>query len=586
MAGVSTEDLKNKVSIVEVVSDYVALKKAGSSHKGLCPFHDDKNPSLHVDDEKGMFYCFSCRAGGDVFTFLQRIKACDFEEALREVSQKAGVEAELFAGRKSSNEDLFEINKAVCGFFRDSLSSDRPESGKAFSYLKNRGISSDTAEHFSIGYAPLSGSAIPAFLSSRGYSLKKASRLGLVSLKDGSSEPYGRFRGRLMFSIFSPDSRVIGFGGRILDENVRAPKYLNSSESEVYRKRRSLYGLDKTRQEIRKSGTAVLVEGYTDLLSVYSAGVKNVAASLGTSLTAEQVGLLTRYADEAVILYDGDSAGMDASFSAGEAFMAKGVIPRLARLPEGFDPDSFSREKGSEALLAVIRDAVPLTGVLMDEVSSALLEKRVSQSVAAKKLMAIVPILGDSPEVGPYIREVSRRFGFRERDLYSTVSLAGGKPSPVSHRLTEEPVPQGPGPAEMMLLRIVLKFPDMADFICGEDVMKHIPEGRIREIISSVRASGIAGAAGAPSVSESADLLSRAHFTLEEIDFIDEGNVRVEVEKCLLRLKLDCIAAELKSVRESLRSIESASSDRDREYELMKHYRDLLSQKKLLMEGL
>ncbi|QMU56641.1 MAG: DNA primase [Candidatus Mycalebacterium zealandia] len=582
MAGVSTEELKSRVSIVDIVSNYVSLRKAGRSHTGLCPFHDDKNPSLHVSDEKRMFYCFSCKAGGDVFAFLQRIKGCDFKEALQEVADKAGVSIERFAGSKNSNDEFFTINKAVCDFFRKSLQNGTEESEKALSYLRQRGIDSEIIEQFSIGYAPALGSAVPSLLSKLDLSLRRAKELGLVDSKEGSSDFYCKFRSRVMFSIFSPDSKIIGFGGRIIDENTRAPKYLNSAESPVYRKRRSLYGLNKTRQEIRKQGVAVLVEGYTDFLSVYAGGVKNVAASLGTSLTREQVGIFKGYADDIVILYDGDHAGMDASFSAGEVFMAGGVVPRVARVPEGLDPDGFVKNNGIDALRALIDGALPLTEVLMEDMSSALAEKRVSQSVAAKKLMAIVPILGDSPEVGPYVREVSCRFGFREADLYSLASSAGKPRSQVRD------LPAGPSapevvPAEMMLLRIALKFPEMAEFLCAEEIMKHIPPGETRDIISSIRASGMAGS---EHVSEgSGGLLSRAYFTLEEISFMDESNVRREVEKCLVKLKLDAIGRELKSVRESLRVLETDSHDDTRGGELMKRYRDLLDERKKLTQG-
>lgn len=581
MAGVSTEELKSRISIVDIVSDYVPLRRAGSSHKGLCPFHDDKNPSLHVNDDKGMFYCFSCKAGGDVFAFLQRIKGCDFKEALYEVADRAGISVERFAGRKSQNDEFFAINKAVCDFFRKSLESGTEESQKALSYLGQRGIDSETVGRFSIGYAPASGSVIPGLLSKLGFPLRRAKELGLIDSADGSSGTYGKFRGRVMFPIFSPDSKVTGFGGRIIDENARAPKYLNSSESPVYRKRRSLYGLNKTRQEIRKQGAAVLVEGYTDLLSVYAAGVKNVAASLGTSLTREQAGILKGYADDIVILYDGDRAGMDASFSAGEVFMAGGVVPRVARVPDGLDPDGFARKNGPDALHAVIDGALPLTEVLMNDVAAALMEKRVSRSAAARKLMAVVPVLGDSPEVGPYVREASCRFGFREADLYSLASSAG-RPHVSARDLPGESSPEV-GSAEMMLLKIVLKFPEMAEFTCAEEVMKHIPEGEVRDIISSIRASGMAGSANGSARVDG--LLSRAYFTLEEIDFMDESNVRNEIEKCLVKLKLDRIGEELKSVRESLRILESAPHAGERGGVIMKRYRDLLDERKKLTRG-
>lgn len=580
MAGVSTEELKSRVSIAEIVSGYVSLRKRGRSHIGLCPFHDDKNPSLHVSDEKGMFYCFSCKTGGDVFAFLEKIKGCSFTEALHEVAERAGVKIESRAssGRGFENDALLAVNAAVGGFFRETLNNGSPESRRALSYLGRRGISPEMAELFSIGYAPQSGGAIAEFLSGGGFSLKRAAALGLVSPPDGSGACFGRFRGRIMFPIFTPDGKTAGFGGRLVAEGARGPKYLNSPESPVYRKRESLYGLDKTRGEMRRRGTAVLVEGYTDLLSVYSAGIKNAAASLGTSLTGRQVAILRGYADDFVILYDGDRAGADASLAAGKVFMESGVVPRVARIPGGLDPDRFARrEGGAEALAALVDGAPPLTEVLMDGTARAVAGKKISQTVAAKKLMEIVPVLGNSPEVGPYIREVSRRFGFTESALYSTVSAAGGgrrtKPEEAA-----EPEP-GAGPAEMMLLRIALKFPDAAGFLSGEEVMKHLPDGEVKNAISSLSASGAVPSAPADG------LVYRAHFTLDAIDFIDRGNMRTEIEKCLARLKLDSVGRELKSVRERLRAVEGGG-ETGGERDLVKLYRDLLERRKAVMEGM
>ncbi|MGI9558269.1 MAG: DNA primase [Thermodesulfobacteriota bacterium] len=584
MASVSKEELKSRVSIVEIIGDYVSLKKAGASYKGLCPFHDDKNPSLHVSEDKAMFHCFSCKAGGDVFTFLQKINGSSFIEALREVAERAGVELERGGGKDSATDALFDMNKAVCGFFRKSLESQARESRKALEYLTGRGVTPEAAEKFQLGYAPAAAASIPDFIKEGGFSAPRALEAGLLSRGERGTT-YGKFRSRLIFPILSPDSKVLGFGGRTLERDG-VPKYLNSSESAVYRKRRSLYGLHMTRQDIKKSGVCVLVEGYFDLLSVYGAGVKNVAASLGTSLTRDQVGIIKRYAEDVVILYDGDRAGVDSSFTAGEVFLSGGVVPRIARPPEGVDPDQFARENGAEALRALIDSAPPLTEVLMRDVSSALAENRMSQSAAAKRLMSVVPVMGNSPEIGPYVREVSRRFGFREQDLYSTVRSAGAparRAVKTAQSAGEEPAQQVSA-AEMMLLRISLKFPEMAEFLCEEQVMKHIPDGEVKKIISSLRTSG----AVFPGDSEPAmsALLSRAHFTLDEIEFMNGENVGVEIEKCLVRLKMVAIDKEMKDLRERLRQIESGSSDNSAEMEdLMKRYMDLIELRKTIRGG-
>ena len=355
MAGFIPEDIveriKNESDIVTVISEFVNLKKSGKDYKGLCPFHQEKTPSFYVVPTRGFYHCFGCGKGGNLINFIMEHERLEYPAALRYLADKAGIAIPETASSGSRNEKMYDLLSFAASFFENSL---RGKSSKAASeYLRSRGISDSTAGAFGIGYAPSGWDNLIKAASAKGFSPSELEAAGLVIKKEGY---YDRFRNRLIIPIRSISGRVIGFGGRALSPDDTA-KYINSPETEVYKKGRVLFGLDISKNDIRSSNVAVVVEGYFDLISLYQAGIKNVVAVSGTGFTAEQASLLARFCERVVLLYDSDSAGMKAAFRACGVLYGAGVEPRLVRLPRGYDPDSFVREKGPEELSALIREA-------------------------------------------------------------------------------------------------------------------------------------------------------------------------------------------------------------------------------------
>ena len=351
IADQTVEEVRSVADIVEVVGDYVRLKKRGTNYIGLCPFHTEKSPSFNVNPGIGIFKCFGCGEGGDVFAFVGRMEQVPFPEAVRLLAERYGVvipETDEEASVSSEQESIIEALRFAARFFHEHLVND-PAGESARSYLKQRGISPATARKFGLGYAPDRWDALLGAAEAAHVSVEVLEKAGLVlSRKDGSGW-YDRYRHRLIFPILSHVSKVLGFGGRILVDDKDQPKYVNSPETLVYHKSRVLYGLSHARKAIRGREEAVLVEGYTDVLSLHQAGVEHVVASSGTALTSEQVKLLSRYARRVLLLYDADDAGVKAAARGIELCLEGGLVPYVVALPDGEDPDSFVRNHGAAA---------------------------------------------------------------------------------------------------------------------------------------------------------------------------------------------------------------------------------------------
>jgi DNA primase len=342
------EDLKRQADIVRIVQDYVTLKKAGANWVARCPFHKETKPSFSVNPSKEIFYCFGCQKGGSVFTFVMEIERVPFPEAIKIVAEKSGVplpkrvDDGRFEARQRDSDQVIEMNQWALQWWQDQLQSKAARSVRE--YLKQRGITEETSQTFRLGFAPDSWDALSTHLRQKGATQEQIEKSGLVVKKEEGGS-YDRFRGRLMFPVFDAQGKPIAFGGRTLDPEGE-PKYLNSPETPAYVKGRHLYGLHLTRDEIRRAGFAILVEGYLDLIVPYQFGVRNVVASLGTALTPEQVKLVGRFARKVVVNYDGDRAGVQAAKRATEAILAEDIEVKVLVLPDNADPDDFIRKHG------------------------------------------------------------------------------------------------------------------------------------------------------------------------------------------------------------------------------------------------
>jgi len=342
------DDLRRQADIVRIVQDYVSLKKKGANWMACCPFHKEKTASFSVSPAKDIFYCFGCQKGGSVFNFVMEIERVAFPDAIKIVAEKSGVplprlvDDSRFEAHKRESDTVIELNQWALVWWEDQLKS---KSGQAArEYLKGRGITEETIQTFRLGFAPDSWEALSTHLRQKGATQEQLERSGLVVKKDEGGS-YDRFRGRLMFPVIDAQGRPIAFGGRTLEPEGE-PKYLNSPETPAYTKGRHLFGLNLTRDDIRRNGFAILVEGYLDLIVPYQFGVRNMVASLGTALTPEQVKLIARFARKVVVNYDGDRAGVQAAKRAIETILAEDLEVKVLVLPDNADPDDFIREYG------------------------------------------------------------------------------------------------------------------------------------------------------------------------------------------------------------------------------------------------
>ncbi|MCX7769230.1 MAG: DNA primase [Flavobacteriales bacterium] len=368
------EHLKALVRIEEVVGEFVQLKRRGKDYVALCPFHDERTPSFSVSPRLGIYKCFGCGRAGDAIGFLKEHERLSYEDALRWLARKYNVdlkETEKDPGlqaEESRRESLYVLNEFALKFFRERLHMEPPV---GYAYLKERGLSDTVIEKFQLGYAPAGRYDLRDALKQAGYSEELALQLGLLKRWEDTSEVYDAFRDRVIFPIHSLTGRVIGFGGRLLRKSDSAPKYLNSPESEIYVKSRTLYGLHLARRAIIQADNCYLAEGYMDVIALHEAGIENVVASSGTSLTEEQIKLLRRFTNKVTLLYDGDRAGILAALRGADLMLEKGLQVRVVLLPEGEDPDSFSRKVGAAAFAAFLeaeaRDIVGFKASLLLE---------------------------------------------------------------------------------------------------------------------------------------------------------------------------------------------------------------------------
>lgn len=346
----TVDQVRDSADIVQIIGEYVNLKRTGSDYRGPCPFHQGTHRNFSVSPRKRLYYCFVCGEHGDVFSFLQKRLGIEWPAAVKLAGEKAGIEVrEIERHREGPDprEPLWETNAAAAAYFRRILWDD-PLGAQAREYLGNRGISRDTAEEAEVGFAPSEIGLLRGYLNSLGIPDERLLEVGLLVLREEGSEPRPRFRGRLMFPIQDASGRHVGFGGRVL--GAGEPKYLNSPDSPVFTKGKLLYGLHWARNEIRREDRALVVEGYFDVIGLVAAGIKTAVAPLGTALTADQAALLTRYTRNAYLLYDSDRPGLIATFRSGDELLRHGASVRVVTFPPGEDPDSFARAKGAAAL--------------------------------------------------------------------------------------------------------------------------------------------------------------------------------------------------------------------------------------------
>ncbi len=419
------DEIRNAADIVDLISAHVHLKKRGKNFIGLCPFHQEKTPSFTVSLDKQIYHCFGCGAGGNVFKFLMEFKNISFIEAVEEIADHLGIKIEMENTQpddKQNEQELFyEINLVAARFFSDNLlKSSGGENARE--YLRKRNIKPQIQKIFGLGYAPFGWDNFLAHAKENKIDLSKAKTLGLIDTND-KGEYYDKYRGRVIFPIFSPNGRVIAFGGRILENQENTAKYLNSPESPVYSKRRSLFGLYHSKDEIRKLDRAILVEGYMDLISLFQTGVKNVVASSGTSLTDEQVQLLSRFTKNIIILFDADPAGQKASLRSIEILLKQDFEVKVIALPKGEDPDSyiikFGKEKFEEEIIKA-KNFLEYQTAQFEE--SGMFEDSAQMTKAIRELVKTLALVSDELKRNLLMKSIAKKFNLREKLIESELN--------------------------------------------------------------------------------------------------------------------------------------------------------------------
>ena len=417
--------------IEEVIGDFVSLKKRGANHIGCCPFHNEKTPSFYVSPSKGIFKCFGCGEAGDVVKFLMKHEHYTYPEALRWLAQKYNIEiqeeeqTEEQKERQNERDALFHVSEFAQKYFADLLYNDEMGRAVGLSYFHSRGLSDEVIKNFGLGYCLDEWSNFTDHARKNGYSDIVLEKTGLTIFKEDTKKAYDRFRGRVMFPIYSISGRVLGFSGRILSSEKQAAKYVNSPDSDIYNKSRILYGLYQARSAIAKANKCYLVEGNVDVISMHQSGVENTVASCGTSLTTEQIRLIKRYTLNVTVLYDGDSAGIKAALRAVDLLFAEGMKVRVALFPDGEDPDSYAQKYGSTQLqqfLASHEDNFIMykTRVLLDQVSGDPIRRAELVSETARSIALVTDLM----ERQEYIRQCSYLLKVSEDALTSSVAKA------------------------------------------------------------------------------------------------------------------------------------------------------------------
>ena len=572
-----TAEIKSKLPVIDVVGETVALKRAGSAYKGLCPFHGEKTPSFIVSPDRESWRCFGCGEGGDIFTFLMRRDGIDFREALSRLAEKAGVELSAQTAKDDRHRRrLREALEAAIAWYREVLLR-APQAGAARAYLAERGLTEETLERFAIGYALTTWDALTRRLSGRGFSNEELIAAGLASPSNRGGV-IDKFRGRIIIPIRDASGRAVGLGGRIMP-GAEGPKYLNSPAGPLFDKSRTLFGLDLAKAAIRREKLTVIVEGYTDVMAAHQGGFSNVVASLGTSLTRGQIELATRYADGIALAYDVDLAG--------EAATQRGLLEelgpdqsvskvRVVRIPSGKDPDELIRND-PEAWRAAVAEAKPVIEYFMERTAAEVdLDSITGKRELTGRALALLKRVGDPVERSLYLQRLARLVNVEERVLLEALAREPMRRAP---RLAPVPVgpgigaasPHGPGPLEREALSLLLRYPAlMAELPADEPLpFRDAAAGALvvawRERVGQGAGTGadleaFVGGLDPASAGLARDLLGHLAANGDATP-LDPEEARNELRVCLLRLRMARID---EAMRDGRLLLEEAQRDEDR----------------------
>jgi DNA primase len=478
-------EIRDRSSILEVVSDYVALKKTGKNYKGLCPFHSEKTPSFMVNEEKQIFHCFGCGEGGDVFAFLMKAGHFSFPEAVEELAKRYGVRLpsrELSLTQKkemAKREALFQVNQIASEYFYDLLTN-RREGEVGRGYLSRRGISQEVMTEHRLGYATERWDGLVQLLQEKKVSLELASELGLIFPKKKGGW-YDAFRGRILFPIFDLHQRIVGFGGRVIGEGQ--PKYLNSPESSIYHKGEVLYGLQVAKRHAAEKDCVVIVEGYFDLLTLHQYGLKHSVATLGTALTTQHVRILKRYTKNLITLFDADQAGVQATLRSLPLFLEEEATGKAIVLPKGEDPDGFLRKGNLEDFSKRVERATPLIDFFFEQLMRAYDLKSVDGKVkVAQEGVALLGKIPDKIRRDFYLKALAERLDVKESFLYEMLRSSSKDPFRSGEDLRKSSMAESFPKSEEMMVRLMVHHPEVIPSLSREEIFKEFESPVLQKI--------------------------------------------------------------------------------------------------------
>ena len=572
------DEIRRRTDVVALVSAHATLKKSGRYYKALCPFHQEKTPSFHVDPERGLFHCFGCGKGGDIFDFVMLTANLTFTEAAQELARRGGVVFDTSpeaAKRASEREQVLRALDAARAHFHAMLGS---EGKKARAYLERRGVSAEIAERFLLGYAPPGWDGLLNALRAKGYAPDVLERAGLVQARSGGDGHFDIFRDRLIFPILDLQDRTVAFGGRALDD--AEPTYLNSRETLAFAKGRTLYALAWARDALRELGEGLVVEGYMDALACHQFGFRNAVASLGTALTAEQVSLLRRFAPRVVLIYDSDQAGEAATERGLTLFEEAEVSARVAVLPAGDDPDAFLRKRGPEAFGRLLAEALPMFDYRMERAARRHdLGTREGKVGIADEVLTVIQSVANPVRKAEYLRGLAERLDLPEDALRQRLrtrerrgraaggGLDAGAVTPRSDRARDE--------AERLLLHMMVAEPERRAAIAKTLTASLFVNPAYQRLAAALLAAPEVevGALREQLEDDAAALLMRLAFELPPVT--DHDKERSVADALRFLVHTEPAAAEARRVYEALESAQ-ASGDEAEVRRLQAAYAELI----------
>lgn len=553
------EEIRSRANIVEVVGEHVTLRKAGRNYKALCPFHAENTPSFSVNEEKQIFYCFGCHKGGDVIAFLREAQKISFVDAVRQLAARYGISLpSVSVGDNASGDrrdELLEVNERCAWYFHDVLAT-RAEGEAGRAYLRERGIDERVWETFRLGYAPDKWDGLTRYLRAEKIPLALAQELGLIAArKDGGF--FDSFRGRLIFPILNINGRIIGFGGRAVGGGT--PKYLNSSDSLIYKKRSSLFGLPTSKAAVSREDRVLIVEGYFDLLSLYQFGFCFAVSPLGTALTREHIQVMKRFSTNMIVVFDADEAGANAAVRSLELFLEEGISPRVVLLPVGSDPDEFVQRKGAEEFRKRL-DAAPFLLDFFVEKTMGAHDLSTPQG-KVKVVEAVMPMLNrlSQPIVqDEYIHRLADRLAVKEERI-----RVFKKETCRAAEKTEGPAPEAePHRTETFLLGLLLQKPEMIPLVQKAEILDDLEDRVVREVVRTLGA--LHAKTGRLELGALLDQVGESEKTLLiqlSVSDRDFGNAAESLRDCICQIKRNQFRKRKASLTRAIKQAEAGHDE-------------------------